>query len=65
MRLLVASIVLMLLIVAISGYWARFNIESDAALIAATIAMLAIVASPLIIMLVNWLISPLERSENK
>ena len=64
-RLLIAAAVLSLVIVAIVGYVGSLNGELIAAQSVATTAVLVLVASPVLLTMVNWLMCPIERSINK
>lgn len=64
-RLLIAAAVLALIIVAIIGYVGCLKGELIAAQSAATTAVLALVVSPVLLAMVNWLMRPMERSDKK
>ncbi len=64
-RLLIAATVLALVIVAIVGYVGSLKGELIAAQSAATTALLVLVVSPVLVVLSNWLMGPIERNANK
>ena len=64
-RLFIAATVLALVIVAIVGYVGSLKAELIAAQSAATTALLVLVVSPVLVVLSNWLMSPIERNANK
>ncbi len=64
-RLFIAATVLALVIVAIVGYVGSLKGELIAAQSAATTALLVLVVSPVLVVLSNWLMGPIERNANK
>lgn len=64
-RLFIAATVLALVIVAIVGYVGSLKGELLAAQSAATTALLVLVVSPVLVVLSNWLMGPIERNANK
>lgn len=64
-RLYSFAVILTLVFVAVAGYVSSFKGKENAAQIAAMMALLVLVASPVLLMLVNWLICPIERRINK
>ena len=64
-RLLSAATVLALVIVAIVGYVGSLKGELIAAQSASTTALLVLVVSPVLVVLSNWLMGPIERNANK
>lgn len=64
-RLLIVAALLALVILAIVAYVGSLKGELIAAQSAATTALLVLVASPVLVVLSNWLMHPFERSDNK
>lgn len=60
-RLYVLSVVFSLLLIGLAGYFSNYDIKAEVSQVTAFTALLLLSASPLIIMLVNWLLNPIKR----
>ena len=64
-RLYFATIVISLLLIGLAAYFGNRNSMVEASQAAALAALLLLSASPLVIMLVNWLLHPLKHHNDK
>ncbi len=64
-RLSITAIVITLLAVEFAGYLGSRDSESEAARGAAIVAVMILTVSPLLVMLSNWLLGPIERRINR
>ena len=64
-RLYFAAIVISLLLIGLAAYFGNRNSMVEASQAAALAALLLLSASPLVIMLVNWLLHPLKHHNDK
>ena len=64
-RLYISTIVLSLLVIGLVIYIGHLNILAEASQAAALLALLLASASPLIIILVNWILNPVKRHNVK
>ena len=60
-----ATIVISMLLIGLTAYFGYRNSTVEASQVAALVALLLLSASPLVIMLVNWLLGPITRPNNK
>lgn len=65
MRLLITAIIIALLIVELAGYLGSRESETEATRAAAIIAVMILTVSPLLVMITNWLLGPIERRINR
>ena len=60
-----ATIIISMLLIGLTAYFGNHNSTVEASQVAALVALLLLSASPLVIILVNWLLGPITRHNNK